>query len=113
MSESKNNDMDTKVQKTCQRLADVSLRTSATTLTILFAFTFAYATKIAMGYKIFIVGVGLALLASIFLAIMCLYGIDASESRFIKLTAYLSTALMGLAMIFAFLLLVVALFAIF
>lgn len=113
MSEAQKDDINSKVQNNYQRLADVALRTSATTLTILFAFTFAYARTVEMGYKIFIVGIGLILILSILFAIMCLYGIDTTEIRFIRLTSYISTFLMVSGMILAFLLLVVALFSVF
>lgn len=97
-------------QSIYQRLADVSLRTSATTLTILFAYTFAVGIDAPTGFKYFILGVGLILLFSIFCAVACLFGISENEIRYIKWFAIISTILMVIAMLLAFLLLVMVLF---
>lgn len=103
---------DSKSQDIFQRLADVSLRTSATALTILFAYTFAVGTNASMEFKSLIIGVGLLLLFSIIFAVASLFGRDIQEIRYIRGFAITSTILMMIAMGLAFILLVVALFGI-
>jgi hypothetical protein len=93
-----------------QRLADVSLRTSATTLTILFAYTFAVGLNASLEFKYLIIGVGLTLLFSIVFGVFCLIGRRTGELTYIRICATVSTVLMLIAMGFAFTLLVVALF---
>jgi cation transport ATPase len=100
----------TKTLDMYQRLADVSLRTSATALTILFAYTFAVGSSASLEFKTFLTGVGLALLFSIILAVFCLFGAERGELRYIRGFAIASSVLMMIAMVFAFILLVVALF---
>ena len=93
-----------------QRLADVSLRTSATVLAILFAYTFAVGTSASLEFKTFLIGVGLVLLISVVSGVFCLIGRKTGELKYMRLFAILSSALMIIAMFFAFVLLVVALF---
>lgn len=93
-----------------QRLADVSLRTSATALTILFAYTFAVGSNASLEFKSFIVGTGLALLFSIIFGVLCLIGRKVGELTYVRICAAASTVLMLIAMVFAFILLIVALF---
>lgn len=93
-----------------QRLADVSLRTSATTLTILFAYTFAVGLNASLEFKYLIIGVGLTLLFSIVTGVFCLIGRKTGELTYVKIFAITSSVLMMIAMGFAFSLLVVALF---
>jgi hypothetical protein len=96
---------------TYQRLADVSLRTSATILTILFAYAFAVRATLAPDFKWFIIGVGLLLLFSILSAVSCLFGISKGELRYIRFYGMISAVLMVSATILTFLLLVAALFS--
>jgi hypothetical protein len=103
-------DEDKKVQNTYQRLADVSLRTSATALTILFAYAFAVGANTTTEFKYFIVGVGLLLLFSVISAVVSLFGVSEKELRYIKGFGIASTVLMMAAIGLAFILLVSALF---
>jgi hypothetical protein len=101
----------TKTLDTYQRLADVSLRTSATTLTILFAYAFATSTNTTLGqFKYFVLGVGFLLFCSVICALVSLFGVSEKESRFIKGFGIASVILMSLGLGFAFILLASALF---
>jgi hypothetical protein len=97
-----------KPQDTYHRLADVSLRTSATVLAILFAYTFAIGANSSMEFKSVIVGIGLVLLFSIVFSIICLF--VRSEIGIIRGLAITSTALMVFGIGLMFILLVYALF---
>jgi len=103
---------DAKAQKTYQRLADISLRTSATVLAIIFAYTLTVTGTASFGFRYFILGVGITLLFSIICGVACLFGQDEGELRFIKIFAFFSTILMLLGMIFAFFLLAIVLFSV-
>jgi hypothetical protein len=107
MSEEK----DPKEQSTYHRLADVSLRTSATALTILFAYAFAIGKDAQIGFKYYIIGVGVILLFSVFCAVASLFGKKEGEIRYIKWLSIIATILMIIALGFAFLLLVIVLFS--
>jgi hypothetical protein len=111
MTNNQNSEEDAKAQRTYQRLADISLRTSATALAIIFAYTFAVSDTASMGFRYFIVGVAITLLFSIICGVGCLFGQEEGELRFIKTFSFFSTILMLLGMIFAFLLLVIVLFS--
>jgi uncharacterized membrane protein len=99
-----------KAQNTYQRLADVSLRTCATALTILFAYAFAIGSKAPTDVKYYILGIGLVLLFSVITSLVSLFGVSEKEMRYIKYFAIVSTLLMVVGMIAAFILLVMALF---
>ena len=92
--------------KQYQRLAEVSLRTSATTLTILFAYAFATKGIMSLMLKWFITGVSVGLFLSILFGIASLYGVSKGEIRYIKLFAIISVFLMVGALFFALMLLI-------
>lgn len=98
-------------RSTYQRLSDVSLRTSATALSIIFAYTFAVGKTAESGFKFFIVIIGLILFISILCSIACLIGEKDGEIRYIKVFSIISTALMVIAIGFTFLLLVSVLYS--
>ena len=89
-----------------QRIANVSLRTSATTLTIIFAYTFATEGEMPTIMKWFVTGVSVALFCSIIFGIASLYGVSGGELRYIKLTTIVSAVLLIGSMFFALMLLV-------
>ena len=105
MVEKSDNEKERQV-KMYQRLADVSLRTSATTLTIIFAYTFATEGAMSITLKWFITGVSVALFISIIFGIASLYGVSKGELRYISLLSKISVILMVGAMFFALMLLV-------
>ena len=88
--------------KMFHRFADISLRTSATTLTILFAYTFASEGLMSASLKTVITFVAGSLLASIFSAIFCLMGLNPEELRFVRIFSLLSTVIMAIGLTVAF-----------
>lgn len=105
MVENSDNEEERQV-KMFQRLADVSLRTSATTLTIIFAYTFATEGAMSITLKWFVTGVSVTLFLSIISGIFSLYGMRGGELRYIRLLSIVSVTLMAVAMFFALMLLV-------
>lgn len=74
------------------RLADVSLRTSATILTIIFAYTFAVG-QLPSSIKFFIIGISVVMLFSIAFSAIALYGLR-QDIRLVKGLTIISTVLM-------------------
>jgi len=92
--------------RTFQRLADVSLRTSATTLTIIFAYTFATEGVMSNTLKMFVSGVSVGLFFSIVLATFSLAGMSKGEIRYVKMLSVISIIIMVISLFFALMLLV-------
>jgi uncharacterized membrane protein len=89
-------------------VADVSLRTSATMLTIIFAYTFAAGVSSSMEFKTMIVIIGLILFCCIITSIFCLF--VKTEVGLIQGLGIASACLMLAGIVGVLALLVVALF---
>lgn len=86
-----------------QRLADISLRTLATVLAIIFAYVFS-SGKIEIIGKVFVIAVILIILLGVIFSCFALYG-QALEVRIVKWSAIISNLLMIIAICLMFILL--------
>jgi hypothetical protein len=87
-----------------QHLADISLRTLATILTIIFAYVFASTGKIEPTGKVFIVTVVFIIILGVIFSCIALYG-KLPEVRYVKLFSVVATFLMivSICVMFVFL----------